>query len=219
MRCSISVLLFRFFDFDSLMSFDRKGVTGKAVWPTFDSFGKTTDLLKTLIPSKTFLHQFEFDQALRCLRQACHHSGISDMQGASLPTSWAWCTISGRSSRYSRSRQPAPPFTPYASQHSDLLRNLHAPRNLPTHPSAVDRSAARAGVSAMRMRAPPTPALRHGHTKAQQLSHHIHSSVSHPTAPTSLPRHLTCHSAANARNTSAHRVTQLPLWQSGKSCK
>jgi hypothetical protein len=63
---------------------------------------------------------------------------------------------------------------------------------------------------ARRIRAPPTPALRHDRTKAQQLSHHIHSSLSAPAAPISLPPHPTCHSPAIARNMSAHRPTPRP---------
>jgi hypothetical protein len=53
----------------------------------------------------------------------------------------------------------------------------------------------------MTLRAPPTPPLRHARTKARQLSHHFHSSVSDPPAPLSLPPHLPCHSAAIARHT------------------
>jgi hypothetical protein len=64
-----------------------------------------------------------------------------------------------------------------------------------------------------------TNALPHGRTNVQQPSPHIHSSVSDPAAPISLPPQLSCHIAESARNMSAHRLSPLPLPQSRQPCQ
>jgi hypothetical protein len=100
----------------------------------------------------------------------------------------------------------------------------YPPGNLPTHLSAVRLSAAddaiHTPVAKCRLShenaGSSNTSLRHARTKAQQLSHHIHSSVSDPAAPISLPPLLTCPSAAIARNISADRLTPLPLGPGGQ---
>jgi hypothetical protein len=127
--------------------------------------------------------------------------------------------------RPSCSGQPAPPVTPYALHHWDLVGKLDVPTatyqlTLLQFVSPLQGMPFQTPLAKCRLNhdnaGSSNASLRHACRKAQQLSHHIHSSVSDPAALISLPLHLTCHSAAIARNISADRLTPLSLRQRGQ---